>query len=377
MIIPPDSVSCLYFERLEDGSLEELLGTDSPFEVCSEANGNIFGAQSSSRTALADWDGDGEIDLILVDDKKVALWSNRPMDAFVEVLGSDNPFAQLPRLERSTDVTVVDVDGDSKMDIVIPPSTFQWRYDGDVAYKYFKNEKSGLVEQQNAANPFQHVTYNWSVPDVVSDVTKTAKNLLVDLDGDGDLDIVYGNLHYTRNDGARFTHVHPTDPAHPFLGIEDNEQSCWTFVDWDRDGYMDLVHAYKKIRRPFFAQLKFMLWVQREIKRMKENGASRELMRAFAQKHLAPKIRFYRNTGVNATFEELNGTANPFDGIQSLELDPMCPSLVDLDNDGALELVMGTQEGTLENSFSSFWVFCVVCFGNSSCLPFCYSMAPC
>ncbi|CAK9036738.1 unnamed protein product [Durusdinium trenchii] len=335
MILPPNSENCLYFERREDGSLEQLFGTDNPFDaVCQRMSGGTVGSTTGDAeryAALADWDGDGETDLLLVGRYKVNLWSNRPKEDFVEVVGQENPFAQLG-LFQETDVTLVDVNGDGKMDVVFPPQSINVLKDHQ-PYKYFRHEESGLLEQLGPANPFEKVGYDRAL------THSNAKNLLVDVDGDGDLDIVHGELHYTRNDGGHFTYLDPADPDHPFRGIHDTYLSCWTFVDWDQDGYKDLVHSY--LGRTLFEQLFLVQQVLKVAQDMKRDGVSAAEIKAWMVKQLAPQIRFYQNTA-NASFQELTGSANPFHEIDFLDINSMCPSLVDLDQDGTLELVMGT-----------------------------------
>ena len=146
MILPPNSENCLYFERREDGSLEQLFGTDNPFDaVCQRMSGGTVGSTTGDAeryAALADWDGDGETDLLLVGRYKVNLWSNRPKEDFVEVVGQENPFAQLG-LFQETDVTLVDVNGDGKMDVVFPPQSINVLKDHQ-PYKYFRHEDNAI-----------------------------------------------------------------------------------------------------------------------------------------------------------------------------------------------------------------------------------------
>jgi hypothetical protein len=97
---------------------------------------------------------------------------------------------------------------------------------GYETYSFFKRGANGLlVELLGGANPFDKVAYNKTS----SGFALTLKNQVVDLDGDGDLDIVRSvryDLHYTRNDGGHFTHLNPSDPDNPFRGVQDNAFSC-------------------------------------------------------------------------------------------------------------------------------------------------------
>ena len=59
VIITPNSENCLYFERRGDGSLEQLFGTDNPFNgVCQQTHGNLISPANSLYALLGDWDGD-------------------------------------------------------------------------------------------------------------------------------------------------------------------------------------------------------------------------------------------------------------------------------------------------------------------------------
>ena len=349
MIVPPNSDSCLYFERHGDGSLEQLFGTDNPFNaLCKQPSGSTTTEQELF-ASLGDWDGDGETDLVVIDNYRVTLWKNQPMDTFVEVDEKNNPFARIG-LSVPSDVTVVDVNHDGRPDVIVPPQSnlaAQWAAlsggGGYQPYTYFEHAATDLlVEQVGEANPFGKVDFNELLS---TQAFLPLKASFLDIDDDGDLDLVHSELHYTRNDGnGQFTYLNRTDPHHPFLGIEDNKASCWTFVDWDKDGDLDLVQAYERGGRTLEEIRVYKAWVTQQVLEMVRNGTSRAECRAWAQKK-GPQMRFYRNDG--ATFRELTGPDNPFHGIGPLELENSCPALVDLDKDGTLELVLGTQTGSV------------------------------
>jgi len=148
LIVPPDSDSCLYFERRGDGSLEQLFGTDNPFDgVCKETNKKTGLNEISA--SVGDWDGDGEKDLIVVNDFKVTLWTNRPMESFVEVNEKDNPFGQL-RLRTPSEVNFVDANDDGRLDVVVPPQSpglALWR--GYETCSFFENGANGFFENES------------------------------------------------------------------------------------------------------------------------------------------------------------------------------------------------------------------------------------
>jgi hypothetical protein len=148
------------------------------------------------------------------------------MKTFVEVNEKDNSFGQL-RLHTPSEVSLVDVNDDGRLDVVVPPQFPRLAFvRGYETYSFFKRGANGLlVELLGGANPFDKVAYNKTS----SGFALTLKNQVVDLDGDGDLDIVRSvryDLHYTRNDGGHFTHLNPSDPDNPFRGVQDTAFSC-------------------------------------------------------------------------------------------------------------------------------------------------------
>jgi uncharacterized protein (DUF2141 family) len=149
----------------------------------------------------------------------------------------------------------------------------------------------------DSANPFNGINVgSFSAPS------------FVDLDGDGRLDLVSGNLPGTlsawRNTGSAgapaFTAL--TGSANPFNGIDVGDNSTPSFFDLDGDGRLDLVSG------EFYGTL-----------------------------------RAWRNTGSATTpaFTVMDGAdgrpANPFSGIDVGYRST--PSFVDLDGDGRLDLV--------------------------------------
>jgi hypothetical protein len=132
---------------------------------------------------------------------------------------------------------------------------------------------------------------------------------LIDLDTDGDLDLVigtyYGTLDYYENSGNQRQAQFVRKATSPFSSIDLNGNttagySTPTFGDLDGDADQDLI--------------------------LGSNDGT---------------IRFYRN--VNLSFTEVTGAGNPFAGIDSGEYS--APSLADIDSDGDLDLFVGTGDG--------------------------------
>lgn len=181
-----------------------------------------------------------------------------------------------------------DIDGDGDVDVVVGAS--------DGTLRTFINVAGVFTEATGAANPFDGV----SVP-VYSSPS------FVDLDGDGDDDLVVGSvrgeLQTFRNDGAGvFTEL--TGADNPLDGLAVRSYSTPSFADIDGDGDMDMVVGTF-------------------------NGTL---------------TTFFNTAGV---FVEATGAANPFDGVDVGT--SSAPSFVDLDGDGDMDAVVGASDGTLRS----------------------------
>ena len=157
-----------------------------------------------------------------------------------------------------------------------------------------------FVEQIGNQSPFDKV-----------DVGSYSAPALIDLDTDGDKDLVigtyYGTLVYYMNTGTQNQPVFDQITTNPFSAIDlngntDAGYSTPMFGDVDGDGDQDLM--------------------------LGSNDG---------------KIRFYQNTKL--IFTEVTGTGNPFGAIDIG--DYSAPSLADIDGDGDLDLFVGTADGRI------------------------------
>ena len=181
---------------------------------------------------------------------------------------------------------------------------------GDTVYGYGSNLDGYQGEffrlWTGEANPFSSV-------DLADDTgTPVIKSRLVDLDNDGDPDLIAGHfsgsLHYLENTGTSadpaFTERNGAD--NPVDGISVGSYSTPAFADLDGDGDQDLIVG---------------------------NG------------HGA--IAYFRNTGTETSpdFSRPTGTANPFNDITMGSWNTL--TLADLDDDGDLDLATGTDDGAV------------------------------
>ena len=159
-----------------DGDLDILAGTswlrndgDGEWELF-----NLFDAinQEADRNILVDMDGDGDLDALIGyghDQTGTLAWYEQPLDA--EGLWTEHPIAILgPAQVHSVDVA--DIDGDGDLDVVAGEHLNRSPF--DLRMYVFENEGPDI----------------WRRHDVYSGDEHHDGGQLVDLDQDGDLDII-------------------------------------------------------------------------------------------------------------------------------------------------------------------------------------------
>jgi len=268
-------------------SLLLLTGADDPF--------NGFWVGENSVPSFIDLDSDGDLDLVVGESRGgLRAFDSDGEGGFTALTGISSPFAGID-LDNSSAPTAVDLDGDGDLDLVVGTSAGRLRS--------FNNDgEGGFTRLRGSDNPFDSIfLFDSGTPS------------FVDLDSDGDLDLVvgsdFGGLCSYKNNGASGFEPWPgLDPFFDFNFISNiDENSIRSFVDLDGDGDLDLVVGTSDGRLRSFN---------------KDDGAS----------------RFLR-------FTELTGADNPFDGIDVGE--NSAPSFVDLDGNGDLDLVVGAHNGRL------------------------------
>ncbi len=160
-----------------------------------------------------------------------------------------------------------------------------------------------LTQQTGGDNPFNGI-----------DVGSYSAPVLVDLDGDGDLDIMIGNAgsyggdsEYYENTGTATNPTYSFHSENPFGLVDIGSDATPSFVDIDGDGDLDM----------------FI-------------GES------------VGTVNYFENTGTSTApaFTQRFGAANPLssEDVGSYST----PTFVDLDNDGDLDAVIGGQDGQLD-----------------------------
>ncbi len=160
-----------------------------------------------------------------------------------------------------------------------------------------------LTQQTGSDNPFNGIDVgSWSAP------------VLVDLDGDGDLDIMIGNAgsyggdsEYYENTGTATNPTYSFHSENPFGLVDIGSDATPSFVDIDGDGDLDV----------FIGE---------------SDGT----------------INYFENTGnsTSPSFTQRTGAANPLNGHDVGSYS--APTFVDIDNDGDMDAVVGGQNGLLD-----------------------------
>lgn len=207
----------------------------NPFGLVSVSENDI-----PSPGAFADFDGDGDIDLLVAN---YIYYSGMEIQYFENIGTSTNPefdtpqvnpFGLTPEPDAIILPSVADVDGDGDFDLLFPASDNNTYA---ASFKYFENVG-------NATNPqFAAAIKNPYGLNPVSE--ETLFPALVDLDGDGDVDLVafdyYGDAYYFENTGTSTDPQFTAQVQNPF-GLGTAEYYLFpAFADLDNDGDLDLL----------------------------------------------------------------------------------------------------------------------------------------
>jgi hypothetical protein len=181
-------------------------------------------AATGQDAEFCDLDGDGDLDLVLAIEGGHALWLNDGKAHFSDVTQARLPW--IGALVEARKVTPCDLDRDGDLDLFFSHVGWQGREPQD---RLYLNDGKGQ---------FSDVTSAWLPAE--GEITVDAKFL--DLDGDGDLDLLRANLgplSVWENTGGKFdeasTKFLPEEIIAQQLGLE--------LADFDGDGVLDLYLA--------------------------------------------------------------------------------------------------------------------------------------
>jgi hypothetical protein len=256
---------------------------------------------SFSTPALADLDGDGDLDVVAGEAAGTFASFENHLGRMIQRTGAANP---LTSLLSNSPSSFADLDDDGDFDLVVAQFFSVSNFIDQYAFReflYYENTGSptapAYIRRTGAANPL-----------VGFDVLRRTEPAFADLDGDGDLDLApgtrYGTFLYYQNTGSasHAAFVQRTGASNPLTGFDLGYHSNPAFGDLDADGDIDLVSG----------------------------------VRALGQ------FRYLENTGsaTSPAFVLRTGAANPLDGKAVGE--HATPDLGDIDGDGDLDLVAGS-----------------------------------
>ena len=347
-----------------DGDLDAILaksfGEPTYYENTGDANSPDFVLQTGANNPLrginvgtdvypttADVDGDGDADLTFGRDSASL--------AFLVNLGSSTlPAFQLD-VGRSAAPTFADLDDDGDVDVLIGES--------DGFLNYYRNDGSAavpdFVEQFGAANPLNGL-----------DVGTLSNPDFVDLDNDGDADLLVGESsgtvkYFENTENANSpTFLERTGMSNPLNEVDLNGSASPRSVDIDGDGDQDVFVGGADGSVSYFENTgtaTMAVFVARSGMDNPLNDVDTPFGHAkltlgdldndgdfdAAIGILGGQIQYFENTGTatNPAFAQRTGTDNPFGGFEISEIPT--PRFVDIDNDGDLDVYVGSSDGNL------------------------------
>lgn len=281
-----------------DSDLDLVIGTNKGTLHYYENNGGVYTVDNSvndifvqkcipysSSPAFVDLDNDSDLDLVIGDGIGEFTYFENTLGVYTKKVDVNNPFDAL-RVGSYSSPAFIDIDNDGDQDLV------SGNENGN--FTYFENSLGVFTEQTGTDNPFDGL-----------DVGAKSEPVFIDLDNDGDLDLVSSEynkaIHYYLNDNNTFTEQ--TEVNNPFDGLNLGYKPSPTFVDLDGDGDLDLLVGQ------YYGTLSYF-------------------------------------TNNNNSFTEQTGSSNPFENLSSY-LGNTVPTFTDLDADGDLDLVLGNTAGPI------------------------------
>lgn len=239
-----------------------------------------------------------------------------------------NPFS-LNNAYYNSAPTFADIDGDGDLDMLSGSDDYYYDYYGCNCYEYYFKyyENIGTATNPDYDSP-QINPFGITAPSI-----RRMTPTFVDLDNDGDMDIVYGdndgNFHYMQNSGTSTAPIFDAPQMNPFglSYLYYTGRSAPSFADLDNDGDLDMISGGS-------------------------NGG----------------FYYFPNNG-NASSPSFGlEQGNPF-GMFSVYSSTSAPAFIDIDNDGDFDVISGDNYGDFYY-FENFGTIGSPVFGGYQTNPF-------
>jgi uncharacterized protein (DUF2141 family) len=265
---------------------------------------------------------------------------NEPIDPKFEFVSAK--YGNL-ELGRRAFPAFMDIDGDNKLDLIVGNKAGELRY-------YRREQNSVEAEWTLESNHF--LDYRGG---------KNSAPVFTDLDGDADLDLLVGNqqgsIQYWENKGNYEVADFVYNPT-PFIGVTGGRNSVPAVIDLNADGLNDLLvgnflgQLYKYERTGISNGFRFQLEIRKYLNL--DVGLGAVPIIADLNNDQQPELIIGSDSGKIKSFQLIPENAGSINWEPSPEYFKELklpvggnPVFVDLDNDGDLDLIIGSEAGTL------------------------------
>ena len=338
-----EDVTAAFFDANGDGHLDLIVGSGGNNVAqqrnyrarlyLNDGNGNFTKSENElpstfkniSTISPFDFDGDGDVDLFIGSRSVVGVYGISPDHLLLENMG-DGTFTNvterlgydLKDAGMVTDSKWVDIDGDSKKDLIV---TAEWD-----TPKIYKNTGRRLTKMSSSLDSL----YGW---------WNTVE--AADLDGDGDLDLILGNqglnLHYKPT---------PETPMKMWINDYDNNGTIEQITTLQKDGKDYPFHQKRELTEQLPTLKKQNLKAS--------DYAGRTIQELFPKEVLDKSI--VKNAVTSASVIAINEGGGKFT-VQNLpprvQLSCICDiTCIDVNKDGNLDLIMAGNNFEFKPQFS-------------------------
>eukprot|EP00929_Paragymnodinium_shiwhaense_P056779 TRINITY_DN2842_c0_g1_i1.p1 TRINITY_DN2842_c0_g1~~TRINITY_DN2842_c0_g1_i1.p1 ORF type:complete len:3578 (-),score=754.01 TRINITY_DN2842_c0_g1_i1:180-9467(-) len=354
LIVASPSGTLRYFERLGSGHLLEREGASNPLEnIWPSSPGELNAFRMAS--AVADWNGDGLLEILLgisgPREGVVRYFEQRQVRQAVERTGNSNPFKGVS-MRNMLSIGLADLSGSGGLHLMVS--------DGQLLRGYGRLPSGAVMPA--AAPALDLLAAEASGQGRLNDASVP---VLADWDGDGDKDIIVGHLDGTLSYFEMVANsslvLRKADASNPFEGISLGPvRAVPVVLDWDGDGDLDLILADSNGTLRLFIRQEGVL-KERPLTAgnhpFRDISLEGEVFPAAADLdgdgdldlivagNAAGGLRFFERLARDAVVERQGASENP---LHYIDAEPAATlAMTDWDGDGDEDLLLTTSKGTI------------------------------